>query len=73
MDDLSDKGFADRSHINTADDRDMRRWSKQLRVTKDQLMRLIEKVGNSVSAVRKELEHAAQKTEAAKAESGRPA
>jgi hypothetical protein len=35
---------------------ELRYWSKHLGVTPEELLRLVEKVGNSASAVRKELE-----------------
>lgn len=56
MNDLSDKGFADRAHINTTDSDELHRWSRQFRVPKEELLRVIEKVGNAASAVRKELD-----------------
>jgi hypothetical protein len=54
-DDLLDKGQRDRSHIAMGQPHEVRYWSKHLGVTKDELQRTVDKVGNSVAAVRKEL------------------
>lgn len=40
----------------------MKRWSRHLNVTLDQLQAAIEKVGNSVTAVEKELQNLVEKT-----------
>jgi predicted RNA-binding protein YlqC (UPF0109 family) len=44
-----------RVHIDLSRDVQMRYWTKQLGVSKDDLQRAIDKVGNSASAVRKQL------------------
>ena len=45
----------DRTHIDL-DGPDVKHWEKLLGVPREELARLIEKVGNSAAAVRKELE-----------------
>lgn len=54
-DDLSKKGMADRSRINTSEDYEVRYWSEKFGVSQDRLKAAVQKVGNSVSAVEKEL------------------
>ena len=54
-DDLLDKGQRDRSHIAMGQPHEVHYWTKHLGVSKDELQRAIEKVGNSAAAVRKEL------------------
>ncbi|MEO6839701.1 MAG: DUF3606 domain-containing protein [Bradyrhizobium sp.] len=49
----------DRNHIER---KDIKRWSKHLDATPDQLREAIEKVGNSVAAVEKELKNLAAKS-----------
>lgn len=55
MDNLTKRDQPDRSKINMSEDFEVRYWLKALGVSKDQLLRAIEKVGNSAAAVRKEL------------------
>ncbi len=52
---LASKGERDRSHIATQDQAEVRHWLKHFGVTKSELQRAIDKVGNSVAAVRKQL------------------
>jgi Protein of unknown function (DUF3606) len=54
-DDLLDKGQRDRSHIAMGQSHEVQYWTKHLGVTKEELRRAIDKVGNSAAAVRKEL------------------
>jgi len=54
-DDLLNKGQRDRSHISMGQPHEVHYWTKHLGVSKDELHRAIEKVGNSAAAVRKEL------------------
>jgi hypothetical protein len=54
-DDLLDKGQRDRSHIAMGQSHEVQYWTKHLGVTKEQLRRAIDKVGNSAAAVRKEM------------------
>jgi hypothetical protein len=55
MDNLTKKDQPDRSKINMHEDYEVKYWTKELGVTREQLQKAIEKVGNSASAVRKEL------------------
>jgi hypothetical protein len=55
MDNLTKKNQPDRSKINMHEDYEVKYWTKELGVTREQLQKAIEKVGNSASAVRKEL------------------
>jgi hypothetical protein len=54
-DNLLDKGQRDRGHIAMGQTHEVRYWTKHLGVTKDELQRTVDRVGNSVAAVRKEL------------------
>jgi hypothetical protein len=54
-DNLLDKGQRDRSHIAMGQSHEVQYWTKHLGVTKEELRRAIDKVGNSAAAVRKEL------------------
>jgi hypothetical protein len=49
------KGAPDRSKINMHEDFEVRHWTKILGVSKEQLQKAVDKVGNSAAAVRKEL------------------
>jgi uncharacterized protein DUF3606 len=44
-----------RVHIDLSQDMQIRYWTRHFRVSSDELHRAIEKVGNSASAVRKQL------------------
>jgi stage III sporulation protein SpoIIIAA len=57
-DDRTKKGIQDRTRINTNEDYELRYWSEKFGVTQDQLKAAVNKVGNSVSAVEKELKAA---------------
>jgi len=57
-DDLSRKGMQDRTRINTSEDYELRYWSEKFGVSQDRLKAAVQKVGNSVSAVEKELKAA---------------
>ena len=57
-DDTSKKGMQDRTRINTSEDHELRYWSEKFGVSRDQLKAVVNKVGNSVSAVEKELKAA---------------
>lgn len=52
------RGEPDRSKINMSEDYEVKYWTKQLGVSRDELRKAIEKVGNSAAAVRKELANA---------------
>jgi Protein of unknown function (DUF3606) len=55
MDDLKNRAQPDRSKINMHEAHEVKYWSHQLGVSKDELRKAVEKVGNSAAAVRKEL------------------
>ena len=55
MDNLTKRDQPDRSKINMSENFEVKYWLKALGVSKDQLQRAVEKVGNSAAAVRKEL------------------
>lgn len=52
-DDLDKKGKEDAIRINVNEDWELNDWSKKLGVTKDQLKKAVETVGDSVDAVKK--------------------
>ena len=55
MDDLKKKGAADRGKINMHEAWEVDHWTKEFGVSKDELQRMVNKVGNSAAAVRQEL------------------
>ena len=57
-DDRTKKGVQDRARINTGEDYELRYWSEKFGVTQDRLKAAVTKVGNSASAVEKELKAA---------------
>jgi hypothetical protein len=61
MDNKSKIGRPDRSKINLNEDYEVKYWTRELGVTKEELRRVVEKVGNSAAAVRKELGHLGQR------------
>jgi hypothetical protein len=54
-DSLTTREQPDRSKINMSDAKEVHCWTKHLNISKDELQRAIDKVGNSAAAVRKEL------------------
>ena len=54
-DDRLNRGQPDRSKINMSEDYEVRDWTKHLGITRDELEKVVEKVGNSAKAVEKEL------------------
>jgi hypothetical protein len=54
-DDRSKRGTQDRTRINTNEDHELRYWSEKFGVSQERLKQAVHKVGNSVSAVEKEL------------------
>jgi hypothetical protein len=52
---LASKGERDRSHIAMQNQAEVRRWLKHLGVERSELQHAVDKVGNSVVAVRKQL------------------
>jgi hypothetical protein len=55
MDELSKNSGDNRGHINMEKPREIHCWTKQLRVSREELQRLVAKVGSSAAAVRKEI------------------
>jgi Protein of unknown function (DUF3606) len=55
MDDLKKRTSPDRSKINMHEPYEVKYWTKELGVNRDQLQKLVDKVGNSAASVRKEL------------------
>jgi hypothetical protein len=55
-DNLSKRGQPDRSKIAMNEAFEIRYWIKHLGVSKEELQRAVDKVGNSATAVKKELE-----------------
>lgn len=53
---LTKKAQPDRSRIHINDETEVKYWTRHLRVTQDDLLKAVAKVGNSAAAVRKELE-----------------
>jgi hypothetical protein len=54
-DDLLDKGQRDRGHISMGQPHEVQFWTRHLGVTRGELQRTVDKVGNSAAAVRKQL------------------
>ncbi|HYI29108.1 MAG TPA: DUF3606 domain-containing protein [Bradyrhizobium sp.] len=67
MDNLKIRGAHDRSKINMHESHEVQYWTKHLKVSKEQLQKAVDKVGNAAAAVRKEL--AAQSAPASAAHS----
>jgi len=55
MDDLKKTGQQDRSKINMHEDHEVKYWTRQLGVSREQLQNAVDKVGNGAAAVRKQL------------------
>jgi hypothetical protein len=54
-DSKTNRGQPDRNLINMNEDYEVKYWSKHLGVSRDELHRAVEKVGNAAAAVRKHL------------------
>ena len=55
MDNLHNKAPQDRSKIAMHEDYEVKYWTRELGVPKEQLQQAVDKVGNSAAAVRKKL------------------
>ena len=55
MDSLTKKDQRDRSKINMHEDYEVKYWTHALGVSRAQLQKVVDKVGNSAATVRKEL------------------
>ena len=53
--DLSKRGSPERNKIAMHTEREVHYWSKHLRIRREELQRAVDSVGNSATAVRKEL------------------
>jgi len=54
-DDKRNRGQPDRSKIDMEENYEVQYWTKHLGVSREELQRAVDKVGNSAAAVRKEL------------------
>ncbi|WGD55533.1 DUF3606 domain-containing protein [Bradyrhizobium sp. CB1650] len=54
-DNLTKRGQPDRSKINMHEAHEVKYWTHALGVTREELQKAVEKVGNSAATVRKEL------------------
>jgi hypothetical protein len=54
-DSLTKRDQPDRSKINMKQDHEVHYWTKHLNISKEELQKAVDKVGNSAAAVRKEL------------------
>jgi len=52
---FSSNDFPDRSKINMTEDYEVHYWTKHLNISKEELQKVVDKVGNSAAAIRKEL------------------
>ena len=55
MDNLTKRDQRDRSKINMHEDYEVKYWTDALGVSREELQKVVDKVGNSAAAVRKEL------------------
>ena len=55
VDSLLKRGRPDRRLINMQEDYEVKYWTKHLDVSREELQRAVDKVGNAAAAVRKEL------------------
>jgi hypothetical protein len=55
MDSLTKKEQPDRSKINTHQPHELKYWMRELGVSKEELEKVVDKVGDSAATVRKEL------------------
>ena len=53
-DDLTNRGQPDRSKINMSEEHEVKYWSRHLGVTREELQRVVDRVGNSAATVAKE-------------------
>jgi Protein of unknown function (DUF3606) len=54
-DDKTNRGPQDRSRVSLSEDYEVRYWTKELGVSKDELARLVQQHGNSVEKLRQAL------------------
>jgi len=57
MDHLTKRDTPDRSKINMQEGWEVKYWTRELGISQAELQKIVDKVGNSAAAVRKELAH----------------
>ena len=55
MENLGKKGQPDRSKIDMHEDYEVKYWTRALGISREELQKAVDKVGNSAAAVRKQL------------------
>ena len=55
MDNLTKRDTPDRSKINMHENWEVKYWTRELGISRAELQKIVDKVGNSAAAVRKEL------------------
>ena len=55
MDNLTKRDAPDRSKINMRESWEVKYWTRELGISQTELQKIVDKVGNSAAAVRKEL------------------
>ena len=58
-DDKTNRGQPDRSKINMNEDYEVKYWTRHFGVTREELQKIVDRVGNSAAAVAKEFGQAA--------------
>ena len=58
-DDLTNRGEPDRSKINMSEDYEVKYWTRHLGVSREELQKVVDRVGNSAAEVCKEFGKAA--------------
>jgi hypothetical protein len=58
-DDRTNRGQPDRSKINMDEDYEVKYWTRHFGVTREELQKIVDRVGNSAAAVAKEFGKAA--------------
>ena len=57
------RDIPDRSKININEPVEVRYWTKHLSISREELLKAVEKVGNGAAAVKKELGHAERRAD----------
>ena len=57
-DDLTRRGQPDRSKINMSEDYEVKYWTRHFGVSREELQRVVDRVGNSAATVAKEFSRA---------------
>lgn len=65
MDNLTKKDQRDRSKINMHEAYEVKYWTRELGVSREDLQKVVDKVGNSAATVRKELGFMGERLKAA--------